>query len=48
VESFRTIVYSLSVPSASTWAVLVASAVVAFLLAVLTYDRRGRDIGEQM
>jgi ABC-type polysaccharide/polyol phosphate export permease len=48
VESFRTIVYSLSVPSAATWGVLAAASLVSFLLAVLTYDRRGRDIGEQM
>lgn len=48
VESFRTILYSVSVPSLGTWAVLIAWAAGALGLAVLTYFRRGLDIGEQV
>ena len=48
VESFRTILYGVSVPSLSTWTVLLAWTAAALGLAVLTYFRRGLDIGEQI
>jgi ABC-type polysaccharide/polyol phosphate export permease len=48
VESFREIVYALSVPSLTSWAGLFIWTTAAFGLAVLTYFRRGLDIGEQI
>jgi ABC-type polysaccharide/polyol phosphate export permease len=48
VESFRTIAYSVSVPGAGTWAILLGWTAAAFGLSVVTYVRRGLDIGEQI
>lgn len=48
VESFKSIVYLLQAPPPSTWLLLFAWTLGLFGLAALTYDRRGRDIGEQM
>jgi ABC-type polysaccharide/polyol phosphate export permease len=48
VGSFRSMLYELRMPGAGTWSLLVGWAALAVGLAVLTYFRRGLDIGEQM
>jgi ABC-type polysaccharide/polyol phosphate export permease len=48
VESFRSILYGVTVPSVATWAILLTWTAAAVVLAVITYFRRGLDIGEQI
>jgi ABC-type polysaccharide/polyol phosphate export permease len=48
VESFKSLIYLLSVPGPGVWLTLLGWTLGALGLAVLTYHRRGRDIGEQM
>ena len=48
IESFRSLAYAAVVPGPKTWGGLVLCTLVCVGLAMLTYDRRGRDIGEQV
>jgi ABC-type polysaccharide/polyol phosphate export permease len=48
VESFKSIVYGLQVPGPRAWFALAAWCAAALGLAVLTYVRRGQDIGEHV
>ena len=48
VESFRTILYGVAIPSMTVWLYLLGWTAAMLGLAVLTYFRRGLDIGEQI